>query len=71
MDDLLLAAPSIAECDELFLKVQEAVRLYNLQIALEKISKGLSYFIFRDNVGTTQNKATKAANQKRPPQNLK
>ena len=53
MDYLLLAAPSIAECDELFLKVQEAVRLYNLQIALEKISKGLSYFIFRDNIGTT------------------
>ena len=53
MDDLLLAAPSIAECDELFLKVQEALRLYNLQIALEKISKGLSYFIFRDNIATT------------------
>ena len=53
MDDLLLTAPSIAERDELFLKVQEALRLYNLQIALEKISKGLSYFIFRDNIGTT------------------
>ena len=32
MDDLLLAAPSIAERDEFFLKVQEALRLYNLQI---------------------------------------
>ena len=31
MDDLLLAAPSIAERDEFFLKVQEALRLYNLQ----------------------------------------
>ena len=39
MDDLLLAAPSIAEGDEFFLKVQEALRLYNLQIALEKIQK--------------------------------
>lgn len=39
MDDLLLAAPSIAEHDEFFLKVQEALRLYNLQIALEKIQK--------------------------------
>ena len=53
MDDLLLAAPSIAECDEFFLKVQEALRLYNLQIAPEKKFKGLSYFIFRDNIGTT------------------
>ena len=39
MDDLLLAAPSIAERDEFLLKVQEALRLYNLQIALEKIQK--------------------------------
>ena len=31
MDDLLLAAPNIAERDEFFLKVQEALRLYNLQ----------------------------------------
>ena len=53
MDDLLLAAPSIAERDEFFLKVQEALRLYNLQIAPRKNSKGLSYFIFRDNIGTT------------------
>ena len=30
MDDLLLAAPSIAERDEFFLKVQEALKLYNL-----------------------------------------
>ena len=53
MDDLLLAALSIVKCDEFFLKVQEALRLYNLQIAPEKNSKGLSYFIFRDNIGTT------------------
>ena len=53
MDDLLLAAPNIAERDEFFLKVQEALRLYNLQIAPRKNSKGLSYFIFRDNIGTT------------------
>ena len=33
MDDLLLAAPSIVKRDKLFLKVQEALRLYNLQIA--------------------------------------
>ena len=39
MDDLLLAAPSIAERDEFFLKVQEALRLYNLQVAPEKIQK--------------------------------
>ena len=39
MDDLLLEAPSIAECDEFFLKVHEALRLYNLQIAQEKILK--------------------------------
>ena len=39
MDDLLLAAPSIAKCDKFFLKVQEALRLYNLQIAPEKIQK--------------------------------
>ena len=71
MDDLLLAAPSIAERDEFFLKVQEALRLYNLQIAPRKNSKGLSYFIFRDNIGTTKNKAPKVATQERPPQNLK
>ena len=39
MDDLLLAAPSIVKCDEFFLKVQEALRLYNLQIAPGKIQK--------------------------------
>ena len=39
MDDLLLAAPSIAKCDKFFLKVQEALRLYNLQISPEKIQK--------------------------------
>ena len=39
MDDLLLAAPSIAEHDEFFLKVHEALRLYNLQISPEKIQK--------------------------------
>ena len=53
MDDLLLAAPSIAERDEFFLKVQEALRPYNLQIAPERNSKGLTYSIFRDNIGTT------------------
>ena len=42
MDDLLLAAPSTAERDEFFLKVQEALRLYNLQIAPEKIQKDFS-----------------------------
>lgn len=39
MDDLLLTAPNIAEHDEFFLKVQEALKLYNLQIAPEKIQK--------------------------------
>ena len=53
MDDLLLAAPSIAKRDKFFLKVQEALRPYNLQIAPERNSKGLTYSIFRDNIGTT------------------
>ena len=57
-----LAAPSIAERDEYFLKVQEALRLCNLQIAPKKYSKGLPYFVFRDNIETTQNKAPKVAN---------
>ena len=52
MDDLLLTAPSIAERDELFLKVQEALRL-QFANSPGKNSKGLSYFIFRDNIGTT------------------
>ena len=52
MDDLLLAAPNIAERDELFLKVQEALRL-QFANSPGKNSKGLSYFIFRDNIGTT------------------
>ena len=33
MDDLLLAVPNIAKRDKFFLKIQEALRLYNLQIA--------------------------------------
>ena len=33
IDDLLLAAPNIAKRDKFFLKTQEALRLYNLQIA--------------------------------------
>ena len=39
MDDLLLAAPSIAKRDKFFLKVQEALRLHNLQIAPKKFQK--------------------------------
>ena len=39
MNDLLLAAPSIVKRDKFFLKVQEALRLYNLQIAPGKIQK--------------------------------
>ena len=39
IDDLLLAAPSIAKRDKFFLKIQEALRLYNLQIAPQKIQK--------------------------------
>ena len=38
-NDLLLAAPSIVKRDKFFLKVQEALRLYNLQIAPKKIQK--------------------------------
>ena len=53
MDDLLLVGLSVAERDEFFLNVQEALRLHNLQIAPEKNSKRLSYFIFRDGIGTT------------------
>ena len=33
IDDLLLAAPNIAKRDKFFLKTQEALRIYNLQIA--------------------------------------
>ena len=39
MDDLLLAAPNIAKRDKFFLKIQEALRLYNLQIAPKNIKK--------------------------------
>ena len=58
MDDLLLAAPSIAERDEFFLKVQEALKLHSLQIGPGKKkkthnSKKLSYFVFRNGIGTT------------------
>ena len=45
MDDLLLAAPSIAEHDEFFLKVQEALRLYNLQIAWKKFKRTFLFHI--------------------------
>ena len=38
-NDLLLAAPSIVKRDKFFLKVQEALRLCNLQIAPQKIQK--------------------------------
>ena len=39
IDDLLLAAPNIAKSDKFFLKVQEALRLYNLQMAPKKFQK--------------------------------
>ena len=45
MDDLLLAAPSIVKCDEFFLKVQEALRLYNLQIAWKKFKRTFLFHI--------------------------
>ena len=50
--NLLLTTPNIAKHNKLFLKIQEALRLYNLQIAPKKIQKD-SYFIFRDNIKTT------------------
>ena len=52
MDDLLLAAPSIAERDEFLLKVQEALRL-QFANSPRKNSKRLSYFVFRNGIGTT------------------
>ena len=39
IDDLLLASPNIAKRDKFFLKIQEALRLYNLQIAPKNIKK--------------------------------
>ena len=39
MDDLLLATPNIAKRDKFFLKIQEALRLHNLQIAPPKNQK--------------------------------
>ena len=39
IDDLLLTAPNITKRDKFFLKIQEALRLYNLQIAPQKIQK--------------------------------
>ena len=61
MDDLLLAAPSIAERDEFLLKVQEALRL-QFANSPRKNSKRLSYFVFRDGIEATENKAPKVAN---------
>ena len=45
MDDLLLAAPSIAECDEFFLNVQQALGLYNLQIPRKKFKRTFLFHI--------------------------
>ena len=45
MDDLLLAAPSIAECDEFFLNVQQALGLYNLQIPQKKFKRTFLFHI--------------------------
>ena len=70
MDDLLLAAPSIAKRDKFFLKVQEALRLCNLQIAPQKIQKDfpISYL----ETILKQHKITPQKLQiKRPSQNLK
>ena len=70
IDDLLLAAPNIAERDEFFLKVQEALRLYNLQRAPQKIQKDfpISYL----ETILKQHKITPQKLQiKRPSQNLK
>ena len=44
MDDLL-AAPNIAKRDKFFLKIQEALRLHNLQIAPPKIQKDFLFHI--------------------------
>ena len=52
MDDLLLAAPSIAEHDEFFLSTG-GFKTIQFANSPGKNSKGLSYFIFRDNIGTT------------------
>ena len=54
MDDLLLAAPSIAERDELF-KSTRGFKTIKFADSPEKNSKRLSYFIFRDNIKTTYN----------------
>ena len=53
MDDLLLAAPSIAERDKFFLKSTRGFKTIQFTDSPRKDSKGLSYFIFRDNIGTT------------------
>ena len=53
MDDLLLAAPSIAERDKFFLKSTRGFKTIQFADSPGKISKGLSYFIFRDNIRTT------------------
>ena len=45
MDDLLLTAPSIAECDEFFLNVQQALGLYNLQIPRKKFKRTFLFHI--------------------------
>ena len=70
MDDLLLAAPNIAKSDKFFLKVQEALRLYNLQMAPKKFQKDfpISYLetILKQHKIRPQNLQIK-----RPSQNLK
>ena len=53
INDLLLAAPSIAECDEFRFKSTRGFKTIEFADSTGKISKGLSYFIFKDNIGTT------------------
>ena len=53
MDDLLLAAPNITEHDKFFLKNTGGFKTIQFANSPGKNSQGLSYFVFRDNIGTT------------------
>ena len=70
IDDLLLTAPNITKCDKFFLKIQEALRLYNLQIAPKEIQKDFP-ILYLETILKQHKIRPQNLQIKRPSQNLK
>ena len=68
--NLLLTTPNIAKHNKLFLKIQEALRLYNLQIAPKEIQKDFP-ILYLETILKQHKIRPHNLQIKRPSQNLK